>query len=181
MQDSRTQIIIGLFSLIGVLGTALISNWDKLFSVNPPANSISSSSSISPLPVPPIPSASPPPTVQPSPLVKTAESPALVASPAPSFNVIVPTEQLQRNEVPIAPSEPRWKFFGKASTGETIFVETSSISRSGEYVDFSYRIGSERLTANADCEKNQWYVKKYDKWFLPSSQSTQDMLDYVCR
>lgn len=74
-----------------------------------------------------------------------------------------------------------WQFVGTASTGESIFVDSSSIKKSADAIDFTYRIGGEVLVARADCGGDRWYVNKYDKWYSPSSQATQDMLSYVCR
>jgi hypothetical protein len=162
-QDSRTQIILGLFTLMGAVGTALISNWDKIIPSQAQVSSPLPSVSVTPSPV--ASSSSPVPPVS-----MTEQRQAAI--PSSSFNVAIQ---------PTQPTQPTWKFFGKASTGESIFVESSSIKKSGENVDFNYRIGSERLTASAECGRSQWYVEKYGKWYSPSSQSTQDMLDYVCR
>jgi hypothetical protein len=74
-----------------------------------------------------------------------------------------------------------WQFIGTASTGESVFVDSSSIKESADAVDFTYRIGGEVLVARADCSGDRWYVNKYDRWYSPSSQATQDMLSYVCR
>lgn len=81
------------------------------------------------------------------------------------------------NETP----ESAWKFIGKALTGETIFVGTTSIKKSGLNTMFTYRIGEEVITARADCSRNQWYANGYNKWYSPSSQATQDMLSYICK
>jgi hypothetical protein len=35
-QTSRTQIIVAIIGLLGVLGGAMIANWDKIFSPKPP-------------------------------------------------------------------------------------------------------------------------------------------------
>lgn len=78
-------------------------------------------------------------------------------------------------------AQSAWQFMGNASTGESIFVDTNSISRSADAVDFTYRIGAEVLAARADCNRNQWYVNNYRQWYSPSSQATQEMLTYVCR
>lgn len=75
-----------------------------------------------------------------------------------------------------------WQFIGISSlTGEGIFVDSSSIKKSADATDFTYRIKGEVLFAQADCSNNQWYVSTYDKTYSPLSQATQDMLSYVCR
>jgi hypothetical protein len=179
MQDSKTQIAMGVLGLIGALGTALFSNWDKIFPQ-------------SFQPVPPSPLSSPAlPSVQPSVAVSASLSPD-IASSTPSTATPKPLIRTENTTPSIVPSpapplsfnsaiQPKWKFFGKASTGEGIFVRLDSVEKNGSSIDFKYRIGSEILDASAECGSSQWYVGKYDKWYSPSSQSTQDMLDFVCR
>lgn len=57
MNGSKTQIILGALTLIGVLGAAVIANWDKLFQQNRPPTPIPTPM---PSPTPP----SPPPTAE---------------------------------------------------------------------------------------------------------------------
>lgn len=78
------------------------------------------------------------------------------------------------------PSPQRWKFMGSASTGESISVDTSSIYKSNGTIQFNYKIGSDLIAANADCDNNRWYVARYGRWYSPQSQPTQSMLNYVC-
>jgi hypothetical protein len=151
-QDSRTQIILALIGLFGTVGVALITNWDKLFLLEPSA-SVTPSSIVRESTVSPLPSVS-----SPSPLVSSSPSPAVDR-----------------------PAQSTWQFIGTASTGESVFVDSSSIKKSADVIDFTYRIKGEVLVARADCSGNRWYVNKYDRWYSPSSQATQDMLSYVCR
>jgi hypothetical protein len=156
MQDSRTQIIVALFGLFGAIGTTLIANWDKVF-VSPVQTAVHLPSTIV------TPSAVAPSA---SPLPVNETKPITTVLPSQPFNVAI---------------QPTWLFIGNASTGESTFVETSSIQKSGETVDFKYRIGGEVLIGRAECSSSRWYLGKYDKWYSPSSQTTQDMLDYICR
>jgi hypothetical protein len=111
---------------------------------------------------PPEPSAS----VTPSSSVFASPSPLVSLSPSPSVD---------------RPAQSTWQFIGTASTGESVFVDSSSIKKSADVIDFTYRIGGEVLVARADCSGDRWYVNKYGRWYSPSSQATQDMLSYVCR
>jgi hypothetical protein len=137
MQDSRTQIIVALFGLFGAIGTALIANWDKVF-VSPVQTAVH-------LPLTIVTPSAVAPSASPLPVNET--KPIITVSPSPSSNVA---------------TQPTWKFIGNASTGESVFLESSSIGR-------------------AECSSSRWYVSKYDQWYSPSSQTTQDMLDYICK
>jgi hypothetical protein len=152
-QDSRTQIILALIGLFGTVGVALITNWDKFFPPEPSA-SVTPSSVVRES------------TVSPLPSVSASPSPLVSLSPSPSVDRTV---------------QSTWQFIGTASTGESVFVDSSSIKKSADAISFTYRIGGEVLVARADCSGDRWYVNKYDKWYYPSSQATQDMLSYVCR
>ncbi|MEG3858077.1 hypothetical protein [Microcoleus sp. herbarium12] len=152
-QDSRTQIILALIGLFGTVGVALIANWDKFFPPEP-STSVAASPVVRGL------------TVSPLPSVSTSPSPLVSLSPSPSVDRTV---------------QSTWQFIGTASTGESVFVDSSSIKKSADAIDFTYRIGGEVLVARADCGGDRWYVNKYDKWYSPSSQAIQDMLSYVCR
>ena len=95
-------------------------------------------------------------------------------SPLPSVS-LSPLPSVDRT------AQSTWQFIGTASTGESVFVDSRSIKKSADAIDFTYRIGGEVLVARADCSGDRWYVNKYDKWYSPSSQAIQDMLSYVCR
>jgi hypothetical protein len=111
-------------------------------------------------------------------------------SPTPSVNVNTPTSSLvPSTALPPTPpptssspsqSNPRWEFMGSAVTGETVSVDSSSINKSGGTVNFTYKIGNDKITARADCNDNKWYADGYG-WQSPKSKTTQDMLNYVCK
>ena len=69
---------------------------------------------------------------------------------------------------------------GTASSGEQVAVNENSIRIAGEFIDFEYRIGDDRIAASADCFDNQWYAEQYG-WYSPQSQATQSMLNFVCQ
>lgn len=108
-------------------------------------------------------------SVIPSPVVRESTPsplPSVSSSPSPSVD---------------GTAQSTWQFIGTASSGESVFVDSRSIIKLADAIDFTYRIGGEVLVARADCRSDRWYVNKYDKWYSPSSQATQDMLSYVCR
>ena len=75
---------------------------------------------------------------------------------------------------------PVWKLMGTASTGESVYVDTASIRKSGKETEFAYKIGNELVDARADCQSNRWYASKYG-WNSPQSSATQEMLNFVCK
>jgi len=87
-----------------------------------------------------------------------------------------PTNSSSPNEL----QQPLWKFMGKASTGESVYVDSSSVKKTTDSINFTYKIGNELVDARADCSGNRWYASKYG-WSSPSSQATQEMLSYVCK
>lgn len=127
--------MLALIGLFGTVGVALITNWDKLFPPEP-------SASVTPSPVVRESNVSPLPSVSasPSPLVSSSLSPSVGG-----------------------PIQSTWQFIGTASTGESGFVDSSSIKKSADVIDFTYRIGGEVLVARADCSGDRWYVNKYDR------------------
>jgi hypothetical protein len=69
---------------------------------------------------------------------------------------------------------------GQASTGESVYVNNSSVKKTTGSINFTYKIGNELVDARADCSGNRWYASNYG-WSSPSSQATQEMLSYVCK
>lgn len=83
-------------------------------------------------------------------------------------------------------SSERWEMMGASSkTGEEVYLDKSSISRSGYLIVFNYKIGNEVLEAKADCDSNRWSAKNKVSgadygWNSPQSEATQSMLNIVC-
>ena len=111
----------------------------------------------------------PTPVLEATPIPGTPEPPPV---PAP------PSDLLSAVESPV--SSPSWTFIGTASSGESVFVDASSIRPSGDSVDFEYQIGDEQIAASADCSGNRWYAEQYG-WYSPQSEATQSMLNFVCQ
>ncbi|MCM1983544.1 serine/threonine-protein kinase [Lyngbya confervoides] len=149
-----------------------------------------------PIPSPPNPPTAPPPADSPSPQPTESPSPAAASPPASPVvpSPAVPSPVVPSPVVPSPPTSPgsestvviqrnrsrNWAYMGTAVTGEQVFVDNASIVPTGSQTQFTYRIGSEQLEAQAACASNQWFVKDYG-WYSPQSEATQSMLDYVCR
>jgi hypothetical protein len=87
---------------------------------------------------------------------------------------------------PSSSSKERWEMMGASSkTGEQVYLDRSSISKSGALIDFNYKIGNDVLEAKADCDSNRWSaINKITGtdfgWNSPQSKATQSMMNYVC-
>lgn len=77
------------------------------------------------------------------------------------------------------PKSTGWELMGHASTGESVYVDNSSISKSGDAINFAYLIGDEAVSGEAYCSANKWYASGYGE-YSPQSQATQNMLNHVC-
>jgi hypothetical protein len=154
------QVSVAIIGLAGVVATAVINNWDKIFQ---PDNSPSS----------PVASELLPSAKQ---IEKVPE--AIPAAPLPDQPLptqLLPTQAQSLEQ----PSEPRWKFMGTAATGESVSVDTDSIQQINGTLRFTYQIGSEMVAARADCNNNQWYTERYGN-YTPQSEATQSLLNHVC-
>ena len=112
------------------------------------------------------------------PLPLSNESPQLAPSSPPA--------QTNPSPVPLVVPE-RWKYMGVSTkTGEEIYVDNSSIDKSGGKIRFTYKIGNNLITASADCGTSRWSAKNKNTgedygWTSPQSQATRSMMDYVCK
>lgn len=78
-------------------------------------------------------------------------------------------------------AQPCNYFAGTASTGQSINVDLCSISQaSTQSVDFTYYLGNERITSQANCEGGFWTTFPEKQVHRPQSDATQNMLDVVC-
>jgi len=88
--------------------------------------------------------------------------------------------------LPSSTSKERWEMMGASSkTGEEVYLDRSSLSRSGSLISFNYKIGNDVLEAKADCDSNRWSAKNKVSgaeygWNSPQSEATQSMLNIVC-
>jgi len=117
------------------------------------------------------------PSSSPSPSVTSTPSPAPVSSdnqPSPTPEPSQPVSSAP------SPANPRWEMMGSTAQGEGVYVDSSTIKKSGETINFVYKIGNDLVTASADCNANRWYATGYG-WYSPQSKATQDMVNYVCK
>lgn len=108
-----------------------------------------------------------------APLIQEAKPPQTPLPNSPSSNS--------------SPNTERWKFMGiSTKTNEAVYVDNSSISKSGGTTRFIYKIGNDLIDANGDCDSNRWHSinkktrQKYG-WNSPLSQVTQSMINHVCK
>jgi hypothetical protein len=125
---------------------------------------------------------------------KAIKSPAQEQSPQPLPKLLPPSNKVPQ-QTPFSPppqTSPlpvpeRWKFMGVSTkTGEEVYVDNSSIDKASGTIRFTYKIGNDLITASADCDANRWYAKNKNTgedygWTSPQSQTTQSMMNYVCK
>ncbi|HBC42523.1 MAG TPA: hypothetical protein DCZ88_11680 [Pseudanabaena sp.] len=72
-------------------------------------------------------------------------------------------------------------YVGKAVEGQTINIDTCSISRANyRSVNFVYYLGSDRVESQANCQDLVWTTFPERIVHSPQSAATRKMLDYVC-
>jgi hypothetical protein len=128
------------------------------------------------------------PTQTPQPLAPSVSSSGLSQSRAQTMTVdrqdnIAERRTIEKEyftPIPPSPIPYRWEFMGSASTGEEVYVDSSSINKSDGTTNFTYKIGNDSVTARADCNSNRWYATGYG-WYSPQSKATQEMLNYICK
>ena len=50
---------------------------------------------------------------------------------------------------------------GKASTGERVYIDTSSVKKATDSIHFTYKIGNELVDARPDYSGNRWDATNY--------------------
>lgn len=101
--------------------------------------------------------------------------------------ISAPSAPLPSNRTAPLSATQRWSPMGVSTkTGEDVYVDNNSIDRSNGTIQFTYKIGDDIISANADCDSNRWHAKNKDTgqdygWISPQSQATQRMMDLVCQ
>lgn len=72
---------------------------------------------------------------------------------------------------------------GTASTGETVTLDTDSVSTdrpagTGLFITATYYLDNERIDATISCRHNYWVVEGTQ--YTPQSQATQNLISTVC-
>ena len=107
------------------------------------------------------------------------------SNPSPLAQLPIGSPSIKEDKLTIPPSpdesqQPLWKFMGKASTGESVYLDSNSVKKTTGSINFTYKIDNELVDAVADCRVNKWSSSKYGT-HSPSSKATQDMLSDVCK
>jgi hypothetical protein len=82
------------------------------------------------------------------------------------------------------PAQAEMVVLGTASTGETLTLDTNSVSRgtpagTGLFITATYYLDSERIDASISCRHNYWVVGETQ--YTPQSQATRNLISTACR
>lgn len=82
------------------------------------------------------------------------------------------------------PAQAEMLILGTASTGQTVTLDTNSVSRSqrgtGLFISARYYLGDERVEADISCRDNYWVVSGISTQYRPQSQATRNLLSVAC-
>lgn len=82
------------------------------------------------------------------------------------------------------PAQAEMLVLGTASTGQTVTLDTNSVSRSqrgtGLFISARYYLGDERVNADISCRDNYWVVSGESTQYRPQSQATRNLLSVAC-
>ena len=82
------------------------------------------------------------------------------------------------------PAQAEMLVLGTASTGQTVTLDTNSVSRSqrgtGLFISARYYLGDERVDADISCRDNYWVVSGESTQYRPQSQATRNLLSVAC-
>ncbi|MFM6395536.1 hypothetical protein, partial [Planktothrix sp.] len=75
---------------------------------------------------------------------------------------------------------------GTASTGETVTLDTDSVSLwtpvgTGQFISATYYLNNERIDATISCRNKSWVVEGDSTHYTPQSQATQNLISTACR
>jgi hypothetical protein len=82
------------------------------------------------------------------------------------------------------PVQAEMVVLGTASTGETLTLDTNSVSRgtpkgTGLFITATYYLDNERIDASISCRHNYWVVGETQ--YTPQSQATRNLISTACR
>jgi hypothetical protein len=82
------------------------------------------------------------------------------------------------------PAQAEMVVLGTASTGETLTLDTNSVSRgtpsgTGLFITATYYLNNERIDASISCRNKYWVVG--ETHYTPQSQATQNLISTACR
>lgn len=81
------------------------------------------------------------------------------------------------------PAQAEMVVLGTASTGETVTLDTDSVSRdrpagTGQFITATYYLDNERIDASISCRHKYWVVEGTK--YTPQSQATQNLISTAC-
>lgn len=84
------------------------------------------------------------------------------------------------------PAQAEMVVLGTASTGETLTLDTNSVSRglpsgTGLFITATYYLDNERIDATISCRYKSWFVEGDSTEYTPQSQATQNLISTACR
>lgn len=84
------------------------------------------------------------------------------------------------------PAQAEMVVLGTASTGETVTLDTNSVSLwtpvgTGLFISATYYLNDERIDATISCRNKSWVVKGDSTRYTPQSQATQNLISTACR
>jgi hypothetical protein len=84
------------------------------------------------------------------------------------------------------PAQAEMVVLGTASTGETLTLDTDSVSRdrpggTGRFITATYYLDNERIDATISCRYNTWFVEGNSTEYTPQSQATRNLISTACR
>ncbi len=83
------------------------------------------------------------------------------------------------------PAKAEMLVLGTASTGETVTLDTDSVSRerasgTGYFITATYYLDNERIDATISCRYNTWFVEGDSTEYTPQSQATRNLISTAC-
>lgn len=84
------------------------------------------------------------------------------------------------------PAQAEMLVLGTASTGETVTLDTDSVSLwtpvgTGLFVSATYYLDNEKIDATISCRNKYWVVEGDSTHYTPQSQATQNLISTACR
>ncbi|MBE9144087.1 hypothetical protein [Planktothrix mougeotii] len=84
------------------------------------------------------------------------------------------------------PAQAEMVVLGTASTGETLTLDTDSVSLwtpmgTGLFISATYYLDNERIDASISCRNRSWVVEGDSTHYTPQSQATQNLISTACR
>lgn len=85
----------------------------------------------------------------------------------------------------LQPAQAEMVVLGTASTGETVTLDTDSVSKgtpagTGLFITATYYLDNERINARISCRYKSWFVEGDSTEYTPQSQATRNLISTAC-